>query len=41
MKKLLKKNWLLISLLTIPYLFIVLAGVIRIDYDMISPGGLN
>ena len=23
------------------YLFIVLAGVIRIDYDMISPGGLN
>lgn len=41
MKKLLKKHWLLITLLTIPYLFIVLAGVIRIDYDMVAPGGLN
>lgn len=41
MKKLLKKNWLLISFLAIPYLFIVLSGVIRIDYDMTSPGGLN
>lgn len=41
MKKLLKKNWLIIVLLTIPYLFIVLSGVIRIDYDIISPGGLN
>ena len=41
MLKLLKKNWLVITLLAIPYLFIVLAGVIRIDYDMISPGGLN
>lgn len=41
MLKLLKKNWLVITLLAIPYLFIVLSGVIRIDYDMISPGGLN
>lgn len=41
MKKILKKNWLLILLLSVPYLFVVLAGVIRIDYDMVSPGVLN
>lgn len=41
MQKLFKKNWLLILLLSIPYLFIVFGGVIRVNYDMISPGGLN
>lgn len=41
MKKLLKRNWLLIILLSIPYLFIVFGGLIRVNYDMISPGGLN
>ncbi|MBQ8292394.1 MAG: hypothetical protein IJX78_01150 [Bacilli bacterium] len=41
MKKLLKRNWLLIVLLSIPYLFIVLTSIIRVDYDFISPGGLN
>lgn len=41
MKKLLRKNLLLILLLSIPYLFITLGGVIRVDYDIISPGGLN
>ena len=41
MKKILKKHWLLIVLLSIPYFFIVLSGVIRINYDMTSPGDLN
>lgn len=41
MKKILKKHWLLIVLLSIPYFLIVLSGVIRINYDMTSPGDLN
>lgn len=41
MKKILKKHWLLIVLLSIPYFLIVLPGVIRINYDMTSPGDLN
>lgn len=41
MKKLLRKNWLMILLLSVPYLFITFGGVIRVNYDIISPGGLN
>ena len=41
MKKILKKHWLLIVLLSIPYFFVILSGVVKINYDMTAPGDLN
>ena len=41
MKKILKKHWLLILMLSIPYFFVVLSGCIKVNFDMTAPGGLN
>ncbi len=41
MKKLLSQYKTIILICLVPYLFITLAGIIRVDYDIVSPGGLN
>mgnify|MGYP003307584519 CR=1 FL=1 len=41
MKKILKKHWLLILILSIPYFFVVLSGCIKVNFDMTAPGSLN
>ncbi len=41
MKKLLNKYKVLLLVLVIPYLFIIVAGIVKVDYDITSPGGLN
>ena len=41
MKTLLKEYRKLLLIIALPYLFIVVASIIRVDYDITAPGDLN
>jgi PDZ domain-containing secreted protein len=41
MKKLVREYWKLILILLIPYLFILVASVVKVNYDIVAPATIT
>ena len=41
MKKLVREYWKLILIFSIPYLFIIVASVVKVNYDVVAPASIT
>ena len=41
MKKLVREYWKLILILLIPYLFIIVSSVVKVNYDIVAPASIT
>ena len=41
MKKLVREYWKLILILSIPYIFIITAAIVKVNYDVVAPASIT